>query len=205
MTNNKNIQSGFTLIEIIVTMSIVLVLAGVVVGLNYVVGQTQLLSFNSLLTVESANRVISTIGRELRTSKYSEAGAYPIALANNQELIFYSDIDYDGHSDRVRYFLNGTSLSKETIPPAGNPPIYDPQNGKTQIVAENIRNAESPLFYYFGEDFPSQQIPLSTPAQIGHVRAVQIVIRTNEQANFPDKDYILDTLIQLRMLKNEES
>jgi prepilin-type N-terminal cleavage/methylation domain-containing protein len=213
MRKNNNKQSnlakgrdGFTLIEIIVTMSIIILLSGAVVGLNYVVGQTQLISFNSLLTVESANRVVSTLARELRTSQYSENGIYPIEYADAQEIIFYSDINFDGNTERVRYYLDDTILYKTTVPSSGNPPAYIDTNSKTTIVAEHIRNGGSPIFFYYDENFPeTNNVPLTFPAPIGDVRVVQIVIRSNEQANFPDKDYILDTYIQLRLLKNEES
>lgn len=192
--------------EIIVTMSIIMTLTGVVVGLNYVISQTQILSFSSLLTVESANRVASTLAKEIRTSRYSESGSYPIELADAQELVFYSDVDFDGDSDRVRYFLEDSVIKKEVIPPIGNPPQYNSQNGSTRTLAENIRNAATPIFFYYDANFPeTTMLPLSAPAQVGDVRMVQIVIRSNEQENFPDKDYILDTYVQLRLLKHEDN
>lgn len=202
----KRTDSGFTLVEVIVTMSVILLLAGAVVTLNYMIGQTQLVSFNSLLTVESGNRVISTIARELRTSQYSENGIYPIEFADSQEIVFYSDINYDGSTEKVRYFLDGTTLNKTIVPPTGNPPQYVDTNGATTVLSDKIRNGASPLFFYFDENFPENTlVPLTFPAPIGDIRAVQIVIRSNEQANYPDKDYILDTVIQLRLLKDEET
>lgn len=205
-THMTKSREGFTLIEVIVTMSVIMLIAGAVVGLNYVVGQTQVLSFNSLLTVESANRVISTLGKELRTSRYSENGAYPIQFADSQEIVFYSDIDYDGDSDRVRYYLDETTLKKDVTEPAGDPPQYLDDNISTTILSETIRNGGSPVFFYYDDNFPENTtVPLTFPAPVGDVRTVQIVLRSNEQGNFPREDYILDTYIQLRLLKDEES
>jgi len=43
-----------------------------------------------------------------------EDGSYPIAWAGDKEFIFFSDVDGDGQTERVRYFLGSAKSGNET-------------------------------------------------------------------------------------------
>ena len=200
----RNDKSGFTLIEVMVVSMVTVVLAGAVVGLNYIIGRSQMLAFRSFTTVDETNASVSSLVKEIRTAQYGDNGAYPIEFADYQNIVFYSDIDIDGDSEKVRYFLDGTDLKKVTTEPSGVPPQYLPADAKTKVVATNVRNGGSPLFYYFNENYPLDTLnnPLSYPASIANVTLVQVVLRINPVEEEPNTDYILDSFTNIRLLKD---
>lgn len=201
----KNNNSGFTIIELIVVSFVIVLIAGAIVGLNYILGQSQLSGFNNAISLESGNRIITQIATEIRTARYGDSGVYLLEYADEHEIVFYSDLDFNGDTDKIRYYLEGTTLYKDVTPPSGNPVVYDPGNTTTKILADNVRNGSEPIFYYYGDSFPEiHSIPLTPPAEIGEVRTVQIVIKTNESANDPQSDYILSTLSHIRILQSHE-
>lgn len=203
MTNKQNNQ-GFTLVEMLVVSVVVVVLAGAVVGLNYMISQSQMFAFRAFTTVDETNASVSAIVKELRTAQYGNNGAYPIELADTHNLIFYSDVDADGASEKVRYYIEGLELKKTITEPVGVPPQYLPANQSTRTVTTNVRNGGTPIFYYFNEDYPLDTInnPLSYPAPIASVRLVQVVLRVNPIENEPSTDYVLDSTTHIRLLKD---
>jgi prepilin-type N-terminal cleavage/methylation domain-containing protein len=204
MRNKKYQQSGFTIIEMLVVSVMMVVLAGAIFGLNYIIGQSQSFAFRSFMTVDQTNASVTMMVKELRTAQYGDNGAYPVELADYQNIVFYSDIDVDGDSEKVRYYLDGTELMKTVTEPTGVPPQYLPSNEITKSVASNVRNGGSPLFYYFNANYPSdtQNNPMTYPASIAGVRMVQIVLRINADESKPSSDYILDSFTNIRLLKD---
>jgi hypothetical protein len=57
------------------------------------------------VAVDEARRWMEIMIKEIREAKPGDDGSYPIVLAQDKEFIFYSDIDKDGQTERVRYFL----------------------------------------------------------------------------------------------------
>jgi len=196
-------NSGFTLIEILVVSVVIVILGGAILGLNIMIGQTQTTAFRSFTTVDQTNASVSSIVKEIRTAQYGDNGAYPIEYADTQNIIFYSDIDVDGDSEKVSYFMEGTELKKSVTEPSGIPPQYIPENETTRVIASNVRNGGAPIFYYFNEDYPadSQNNPMSYPASIAQVHLVEIMLRVNQIDN-PNTDYILNSATEIRLLKN---
>jgi hypothetical protein len=53
--------------------------------------------------------------RELREAQIGESGEYPLATAYDDEIVFHGDVDNDGLVERVRYYLVGTTLTKQVF------------------------------------------------------------------------------------------
>lgn len=195
-------QSGFTLIEVLVSSAILVILAIGFLGLQYIMSQNQLTAWRDYLSIESGNVALSAVARELRDARQSDTGSYALELANDQEIIFYSDIDYDDIVERVRYTLSGTNLEKGIIEPTGEPLTYPLANESVRIISDIVRNGADPVFFYYNEDWPIDTVnnPLVQSERIANTREVKIVLRTNPQANEPDKDYLLESNVKLRML-----
>ena len=107
---------SFTLVETLIAIFIFFV---IMVGLSSSVVwlyRTHSYTWQQALAVDEARRGIETMVKEIREAKQADNGAYPIELANDKEFIFYSDIDHDGKTERVRYFLgqtNSQTISQE--------------------------------------------------------------------------------------------
>lgn len=67
--------------------------------------RTHSYQWQQALAISEARRGIETMIKEIREAREGENGAYPVELAGDKEFIFYSDIDNDSKTERVRYFL----------------------------------------------------------------------------------------------------
>src|SRR3990167_2825192 len=148
MVNKKHKNSGFTLIEVLVSAAILVILAVGFLGLQYIISQNQVTVWRNYLSIEDANFSLSIMARELRDMRQSDTGAYPLEVANDQEIVFYADYDYDGEIERVRYTLSGNTLNKGVTEPTTPPVSYPVANEKVRIVTEIVRNLADPIFYY---------------------------------------------------------
>jgi prepilin-type N-terminal cleavage/methylation domain-containing protein len=102
---SSKFSRGFTLTETIVAIFVFSLLMGVVSGMILMLYRTHSYEWEQSLAVEEARRGIETMVKEIRKAREGENGAYPIEYAGDKEFIFYSDVDNDGKTERVRYFL----------------------------------------------------------------------------------------------------
>ena len=140
------LNAGISLIEIIIyiaVFSIVAMLTARFVAQGYKVyyfGQEQ------SDAIRSAQKGVEIMVKEIREARHADNGAYPLGLSNDQEFIFYSDIDQDNYTEKVRYFLDGENFKKGIINPSETEPInYDGEEMVT-ILSEYVRNGAEPIF-----------------------------------------------------------
>ncbi len=107
-------MKSFTLIETIVTIFIFTLAMGAMTGFIVMAYRTQSYTWQQSIAIDETRRGIETMVKEIREAREGEDGSYPIELAGDKELVFYSDIDEDGKVERVRYFL-GTVNSGSQI------------------------------------------------------------------------------------------
>lgn len=196
-------NQGFTLIEVLVAAAIIGILSIGIVSLQSILGQNQLVVWRNYLNVEETNRAVSTMVREIRNARPGDNGAYALELANDQELVFYSDIDLDNQTEKVRYTLNGTEFTKGVIEPVGTPATYPEDQEKTNVLTENVRNGSDPIFYYYNGDWPEDTTnnPLDTPTRLSDTKLMKVYLELNTDEDEPDKDYILESYTQIRTVK----
>jgi prepilin-type N-terminal cleavage/methylation domain-containing protein len=197
-------DKGFTLIEAMVALFIfVLVVAAVnnFIIQNY---KSYQISVEQSIAIEEGREAIESMVKEIREVKSSDAGHYPIAEANNDSFTFYGDIDRDVAVEKVRYFRDGNIFKKGVIEPTGEPLVYDPLNEQITIISENLISTTTPIFLYYNGDYPGDTVnnPLETPADVTEIKLIQTHIIINVDPDRPPLDYILDTFIQPRNLKD---
>ena len=195
-------KNGFTLVEILIAMALTSILGLGVLSLQVILAQNRLSVWRNYVNVEEANSNVSTMVREIRNLRPADNGAYPLERAWDQEIIFYSDIDFDGHSEKVHYSFASTQLTKGTIEPMGYPATYPAANEKVKVVAQNIRNGATPIFYYYNGDWPADTVnnPLPTPSRLSDTKLMKVYLEINTEED-PAKNFILEPYVQLRMLK----
>jgi prepilin-type N-terminal cleavage/methylation domain-containing protein len=199
---NRSKSQGFTLIEVLVASAILVLLAAGFLGLQYIMSQNQVSAWNNYLAIEQANTAVSQLEKELRNAQQSEAGAYPLETPNDQEIVFFSDVDYDGESEKVRYTLNGTTLEKGVIDPVGEPATYPLANERVKTITDIVQNGADPVFYYYNKDWPTDIInnPLPASDRISDTTQVKIILVTNPKPANTEFDYTLETDVKIRML-----
>jgi len=98
-------MKSFTLVETIVAIFVFSVLLGVLSAIILMLYRTKSYQWEQSLAISEARRGMETMVKEIREAREGENGAYPIEYAGDKEFIFYSDIDNDGKTEKVRYFL----------------------------------------------------------------------------------------------------
>lgn len=196
--------TGFTFVEAMVGLFIFLLVIAAVY--NFIIQNYKGYQFSveQSIAIEEGREAIESMIKEIREAKSSDAGHYPIAEANDNSFTFYGDIDRDVAVEKVRYFRDENSLKKGTTEPTGESPIYDPLNEEIIVISENLISTSTPIFYYYNGDYPGdiENNPLPTPADVTEVKLIRTHIIINVEPNRPPLDYILDTFIQLRNLKD---
>ena len=193
--------NGFTLIELLVSAAIMVILASGFVGMQYILSQNQVSAWKDFQSIESANGAIAAMAKELRNAQRSETGSYPLNTANDQSIIFYSDYDFDGIVERLRYTLTGAQLVRGIIEPTGSPYTYNVGNEKVKTITDIVRNGSTPVFYYYNANWPTDitNNPIVLANRISQTREIKLHLVTNPKASDPTHDFTLDTNIKVRM------
>lgn len=197
-------SGGLTLIEILISVVILGLLGAGLLSLQFILGQNQTVVFKNYLQIDEANSNVTALARELRTARAGDNGSYPLEIVLDQEIAFFSDIDFDGQVERVRYFLNGSQFSKGVTESTTYPVSYPSDQERVKVLSENIRNGAIPVFYYYNGDWPSDTInnPLDLSDRLSDTKGVGILLRLNTKADEPNDDYILESSVQIRILKD---
>jgi len=199
----KSKGAGVTLVEIIVAMGIFII---IVIAWNSIIIQ----SYRSAEfgrqqqeAIRQAQKGIEIMTQEIREASTAENGSYALEKADDNEIIFYSDIDKDVYTERVRYWLDEKSLKKGVVEPTGDPLDYNPANEQTKIISNFVNNSTQPLFTYYNEDYPYDVInnPLPAPARLIDTKLIHIFLRVNIDPSKAPKDFDVESDVQLRNLK----
>lgn len=199
---NQNYKKAFTLIEMLVGVSIFVVIA-VIISLFarntfYFKG-----IFSSGLTAsDEARRILQPIANELRSASQSSLGSYPLEITNNNELVFYSDINDDGLKERVRYFLNGDTFSRGVIKPIANPVGYPVVSEVITPLMSGVANGPVPIFSYYDTNYNGTGNPLTQPVSIQSVRLIKITVIIDANPSQPPAPFTVTTQISIRNLKD---
>ncbi len=203
---NKYHLHGFTLLEALIVMALVGVIATTAYSL-YLLGYRQQYFLGDLNeAVEQTKKAMRVISKEMREAADGDNGAYPVELADDYTVIFYSDIDRDEITERVRYFLEAEVLKKGVTKSSGFPLTYNPANEVITPIAYHLVNYArgDPTFKYYNGDYPGDVVnnPLATPANLQELRLVEFNFVVNINPYKPPDDLFLNTFILLRNLKD---
>ncbi|OWK26768.1 MAG: hypothetical protein US76_03550 [Parcubacteria group bacterium GW2011_GWA2_38_13b] len=105
----KNQNFGFTLVETIVVVAIFGMVMLAVSGFIIIIYRAQNFNFEQSVAINEARRGVEVMVKEIREAGTAENGSYVIEKAEDNEFVFYSDIDNDDSMERIRYFLGPTA------------------------------------------------------------------------------------------------
>lgn len=195
--------NGFTLIEVSISVAVLVIIT--VLASNFVVDGLNIQRYVSEQNdaVVESRKALETMSGELREMVAADTGAYPIESVSEQEIVFYSDVDNDNYTERIRYYLDGTNLKRSIIEPTGDPLQYLPENETTTIFSQYIQNGDDSIFTYYNENYPADTVnnPLTDPIDKTEIRLIHIYVLTNVDPNRIPETRELQTGIQLRNLK----
>lgn len=193
-----------TLIEMLVAIAVMLIAMN---GFTYLFVRSW---GNNRSTIEmglastTASRAVNQTIIQLRAIKQADNGSYPIGEADDFDLTIYTDIDDDGVTEKVHYYLDlATDELKRgvTDPVAGTPITYPSGDTTTTVMAKYITNESTePIFFYYNDDYPGDTTnnPLSTPASTGNIQLIRVKMKVNiDPANAPNNINI-ESFVDLR-------
>lgn len=196
-------DQGFTLVEVLVAIGIFSIIT---------VGATSLLLwamhgrdvvFEQLSTQNEGRKAVQDFSNEVRRATASSIGAYPLQTAEEQQIIFYSNIDDDTWRERVRYFVSDRTLKKGILKPSGNPLVYNTANETITEVAHEVANGVLPIFSYYGENYDgvSNTSTLPSPINVNLVRIIGMKLYLDVKPNVSPEPLINEGKAEIRYFK----
>lgn len=182
-------HKGITLVETIVTIGIFSV---VMLGAStFFVRMWSTHKFTIEVGIASfvANRGVEEASENIRKSRQSENGSFPIVRADDHDFEFYSDYDNDGVIERLHYFVQDQKFQLGVTDPdfSGVTPFYPVGDQDMRDAAEYVVNEQegNATFEYYGEDgkifsySDSNDTVLATPATPSDIKMVKILLFVN--------------------------
>ena len=196
---HKNRRNGFTLVETLVGIAIFIVIFLVLTLFSKNVWTYNSFIGGELEAINNGRLALKTMIAEIRTASSGNNGSYAINQASATSFTFYSDIYDNGLKEKVRYFLNGTTLQKGVIKPTGSPLAYTGSETITTLVP-NVTN--STIFEYYDKNYDGNTAALSTPTDISALRLVKITITIDKNVNQPPAAVTISSQVSLRNIKD---
>lgn len=196
-----------TLVELLVSIAVMLIVMN---GFTYFLVKSwdnNKSIIETGLASTTASRAVNRVVIQLRAIKQADNGDYPIELADKFDLTIYTDIDDDGVTERVHYFLDlATDQFKMgvTDPNTGSVPVTYPSGDTTvTTMAKYITNESTdPVFSYYNDDYPGDTTnnPLATPASLGSIQLIKVKMRVNIDPVHAPENINIESFVDLRNL-----
>lgn len=162
-------------------------------------------------TAVQVNRASNEIISNLRRVRQADNGDYPIEYGSNFDLKIYLDVDGDGTTERVHYWLDSAAQEVKrgvTEPTTTTPPTYPGSDTTVTTIATYIVNTNvQPVFYYYNQNYPGDTInnPLTTPVNIHNVRLIRVLLRMNIDPIRAPNNINVESFADLRNLENYDN
>lgn len=191
----KKKETGLSLIEVLISIAIMALIFAIVMG--FIITGFKSTKFNEEQEVatQQARDAMSKMVKYIRGANKSERGDYPLAQIKGDELVFYSDVDNNDKMEMIKFHFNPSELKlyETTIEPGINNNYSGA--GTTTVIAQYVNNNDEPIFHYFDNGYNNTNL-------INKVRLIQIYLKINVTPSRAPADYILETDVNLRNLKD---
>jgi len=191
---------GFSTLETLMWIGMFVLTMGAIMSSILYFYRVNTVTINQASSIASAQRGVDTMVRTIREAAFASDGAYPvISLADNQ-FAFYADVDADAFIEKVRYYLNGTTIIEGIVNPTGDPPVYTGAEA-TSVISDYVRNTAENLttFTYFDEDGAQ----VTNYANIADVRFVTVNIVVDVDTNKLPNPFFLRSSAAMRNLSGQ--
>lgn len=203
--HGNNIR-GMTLVEVLVAIAIMLIAMEGFTLLFLKSWDTNKFILEEGMASAAASRATGKIVSQLRSTRQADNGDYPVESADDFDLKVYMDIDKDGVTERVHYFLDQATDQLKvgvTNPVAGTPVSYPAADDTVSILANYVVNENTnPVFYYYNQNYPGDTVnnPIATPATIDQIRLVRVHLYVNINPVHAPDNINIESFADLRNL-----
>lgn len=159
-------------------------------------------------TAMAVSQGVNKMVMYIREAREGDNGAYPVISADDNAIVFYTDYDQDGATERIHLYRNGSDIMLGVREPsAGFPVTYAAGDGTTATLASHIVNEPSqPVFAYYDSSYPEDSVnnPIDTPATVPDVRLVRITLFMNINPHHAPDSVHIQSFAQMRNLSDHD-
>lgn len=170
-----NRTNGFTLVETIVTIFIFsLIMLGTTLMLRGMLVNSKQEGM-ALNNIDQARRIAASFANELRNGAYGSNGSYPINVASDTQITFFSTAPLgNGTVSKIRYYISNGILYKGITNPTGVPLSYTSSTEQIIPLLSTLSLGSTPLFYYYDGNYNGSSTPLVQPVNINSIKFISI-------------------------------
>lgn len=196
-----------TLVELLVAISIMLIVMEGFTLLFMKSWDTNKFILEEGIASSSASHSTSKIIKELRSIRQADDGDFPIESGSDFDLKVYADIDKDGITERVHYFLDLATdqLKMGVTKPIGSAPVSYPASDDTVSLLANyiVNESSNPVFFYYNKNYPGDTVnnPLTSPFVLSDVRLIRVHLLVNIDPVHAPNNINIESFVDLRNLK----
>jgi len=174
-------QKGFSLVEMLLVILLIFIIVALVSSLFITSGRTNRDVINIVRSEIDARLVLYRISKDIRETN-------DIITANNNEVIFKSNVDGDEYYERIRYYLvnedSHFNLYRQV------------DNAEARLYIKNI--VDSDIFSYYSDLGVSAEAMPVSEEELKNIKFIDISVSI-DQSGFPSvRTMELDTMITLR-------
>lgn len=200
--NNKSLNFGFTVIEVIVSVAILGMITVAVGRFQKDIFYLSAVARASLSSAQDTRQIVRTMAKEMRAMATANNGSYPLANVATSTVTFYSDTDGDGIREQIRYFVSSSTLKRGSIIPTGSTYSYTGQESVTVLVNDIKNTSSTPMFQYYDTNYTGTSSALSYPIDISKVRLVKINLMVDADVNRSPVQKSYTSQVSIRNLKD---
>lgn len=210
MNRNQKLK-GMTLIEMLVAIAVMLIIMQGFTLLLVNSWENNKSIIETGLASSLASRTVNKTIIQFRAIKQGDNGDFPIESADDFDIVIYTDIDDDGVTERVHYYLDLASDEFRrgvTDPNTSTTPVtYPATDTTTTTLAEYIVNEnDNPIFYYYNDNYPGDTVnnPLITPTSPGDIQLIRMKLLVNIDPIRAPNNINIESFVDLRNLHGYE-
>ena len=193
---------GISILEVLVAIAIFLMVSTATMEIFMWGFRGRDIVWEQLSTQNEGRKIVQDFVNQLRRAGQSAVGGYAIESADNQQIVFYSNIDMEAWRERLRYFLVGTTLKVGITRATGTPVTYNLGEEVVTEIVHDVANTTTPLFYYYDENYTGvTNTTMSAPIDTTEVRLVGIKLLLEEKPNVAPAPFAIETKVSIRNLK----
>jgi type II secretory pathway component PulJ len=155
--DSEHPESGLTITELMVVLVLLWVVIAAVFMINSATSQMTGRTEARTIAADEVRYAIDTVRRDVRqgqemldASSGQSLGVF--VTASPRECIFYADVDLDNSLDKVRYYVSGRSLYRQTASAATTPAVststWRAFSGTRILLTHLDPTWSSPIFVY---------------------------------------------------------
>ena len=174
-------QKGFSLVEMLLVILLIFIIVALVSSLFITSGRTSRDVINIVRSEIDARLVLYRISKDIRETN-------DIITANNNEVIFKSNVDGDEYYERIRYYL---------IPEDSHFNLYrQVDSAEARLYIKNIVDSE--IFSYYSDlGVSAEAMPVSED-ELQNIKFIDISVSIDQSGTPSVRTMDLDTMITLR-------